>query len=1184
MIGRTVAHYTILAKIGEGGMGEVYRAHDAKLAREVALKVLPGALSRDPHRLERFHREARAVAALNHPNIVTLFSVEQVSDIHLLTMELVAGHSLDRLLPENGFSLKKLFKLAIPFADALQAAHDAGITHRDLKPANVMLTADGRLKVLDFGLAKSAREGTPEPELVLPPTAPQDLDATQAMAALPLTGAGKIIGTIPYMAPEQLRGEESDHRADLFSFGIMVHELATGSRPFIGGDYTDTIEAILSETPTPLRASRADLPDGLDRIIQRCLAKAPSRRYQTARDLHNDLEDLQRETDWGARPTSSIIDNATRTDKPVSEVALTRYRESRIREWMQPRYKLDREFVALTLLEDRGEDCASGRWDPQTTVHRDLGNLLAHIDDPAIVVLGSPGCGKSTLLRRLELEVAQKGLADSAQPMTFFIQLNRYRAETPGELPPPPFQWLSERWASRNPTLPPFADLLRTGRMILLLDALNEMPTADAHALHQAVLQWKDFLDHLVHDFPGTRVVFSCRTLDYSAPLSTPQLRVPQVVIEPLTDAQVEQFLLKQSPDQGEAIWQQINGTPQMELLRSPYFLSLLADQVAATGAVPEGRAGLFTGFVRQSLRREVERGGPLFSPDILLTERDLRRITQWKWKSGWELPERGALIPKLSQLAFAMQDQGGGGGQVRMEYDDALDLLDHDQDEKIIKAGLALSVLDEDPGADEVLYVHQLVQEYFAARELARDPDPQRVRVPWLATDIAPALSEVVTTLPPGESLPPLERTGWEETTVLAAAMTADPDSFVRDIMATNLVVAGHAAGHAEVRERLSPSVLDDLRSALMKRSCDTTTDLRARIEAGLALGPLGDPRFELCDGPHGKYLMPPMARIPAGIYPMGTDETLLYLGRRIKAHQPRHEVELAEFHLACHLVTNGQWACFMAAGGYDNQLWWDTHGAKRWLSGEGTTDGTHANLYYWREQFEKHPEKLEAAWSSGQVPEQSYQRWHERLKMTADQYKAHLHELYPGGKMREPKFWRDSRFNNPSQPVVGISWYEARAFTNWLSAQTGKAFRLPSEVEWEAAARGLSGRRYAWGEEFGALLGNTVDTKASRTTPVGIFSEGQTPEGVSDLTGNVDEWTVSLFGTGADIERADFGYPYDKDDGREDPDAGPEIRRVLRGGTWYRGEVNARAAYRYEAPPDFRDFDFGFRVAFDA
>ena len=1185
--GTRLGPYQIAAPIGAGGMGEVYRARDTRLGREVAIKVLSSDVASSPDRLARFEREARTVAALNHPNIVTIYSVEEAEGVHLLTMELVDGQSLDRSLPPGGLPMADLFRIGIPLAEALEAAHDAGIVHRDLKPANVMLTKRGRVKVLDFGLAKSTLEPVAE------------TDATQALAAAPLTGAGMVVGTVPYMAPEQLRGEAVDARTDLFALGVLLYEMSTGTRPFTGGSFPEIMAAILKEEPRPVVERRAGLPDEFGRIVRRCLSKDPDHRYRTARDVRNDLEDLQRELEWGRRSDhaghapatvatpEAGVPSASGAQGPAahgsdahSVAAITAYRENRIREWSQPRYKLDREFVALTLLLDQGEEMASGRWSAQPKTYRDLGELVRQVGAPAVVVLGPPGCGKSTLLRRLELEAAQKGLADPGQPVTFFIQLNQYKAEGPGESAPAPMKWLAERWSARHPEMPPLPELLETGRMILLLDALNEMPTASTAALHEAVIGWKGFLDRVVSDHPGTQVVFSCRTLDYSAPLSTPGLRVPQVVVEPLTDVQVAQFLEKQSPEQGVRIWRELKGTPQLELLRSPYFLSLLTDQVAATGEMPEGRAGLFTGFVRQALRREVEGGNPLFAPDGILTERDIRRITQWSWTTGWDLPERGVLVPKLSALAFAMQSEGVGGGQVRVEYDQALELLDHEQDERIVKAGLALSVLDEDLGKDEVLYAHQLVQEYFAGRELAKAPDPERVRAPWKAQDITPPLAATVAALPPGERLPPLATTGWEETAILGAAMTEAPDAYVRDLMSTNLVVAGRAAGQVEVRARLAAATLDDLRQALVRRSTDREADLRSRIDAGLALGILGDIRFEAREGPHGRYLVPPMVTIPGGTYPMGEDEVFEYVGHGIEAHMPRHQVEVEGFEIGRYPVTNAEWRCFMEAGGYEEERWWDTAGAKRWWEGEGTADGTRANVKYWYSRFRQDPDLLEEAWRTGRQTQEGYERWKKRLVMSQPEFEAHLWQLYRGGRLRAPAYWHDERFNNPSQPVVGISWYEARAYCNWLSAETGERCRLPTEAELESASRGKAGRRYAWGDTFEPLNGNTSATKVGRTTPVGVFVEGDTPEGVSDLTGNVAEWTGSLFGAGMDFERAPFAYPYDPKDGREDAEAGPDIRRVLRGGAWYNVVAIARAAYRLESPPGNRRSYGGCRV----
>jgi serine/threonine-protein kinase len=292
MIGRTLIHYEITAKLGAGAMGEVWRATDSRLDREVALKVLPEELATDPERLERFEREAKAIAALNHPNIVTIHSVEKAGGIHLLTMELVEGQSLDQLLPAGGFELDRLFPLAIQIADALTAAHEKGIIHRDLKPANVMVTGEGRVKVLDFGLAKLAEMDDENDEA----------EETQLM-----TQAGMVLGTVPYMSPEQVQAKPVDHRSDVFSLGTLLYEMACGERPFRGDNSASVISAVLKDQPPSVSQLRATLPNHLGRIIQRCLEKDPERRHQSAKEVRNELEGLRDEVRTGhsaATPTA----------------------------------------------------------------------------------------------------------------------------------------------------------------------------------------------------------------------------------------------------------------------------------------------------------------------------------------------------------------------------------------------------------------------------------------------------------------------------------------------------------------------------------------------------------------------------------------------------------------------------------------------------------------------------------------------------------------------------------------------------------------------------------------------------------------------------------------------------------------------------------------------------------------
>ena len=279
MIGQTLGHYRILELLGKGGMGEVYLAEDTKLQRRVALKVLSADLVGDDDRRQRFEREARAAAAINHPNIVTIHSVEEAGGVPFLTLELVDGQTLSEVIPPNGLPLDRLLQLAIPLADAVGAAHQKGITHRDLKPANVMVTTDGRVKVLDFGLAKLREELS-----------------QAALASMPtqeLTGEGRILGTIAYMSPEQAEGRPVDPRADVFALGVLLYEMATGERPFKGDTQLSVLSAILKDTPSSVSDLKRELPRELSRVVQRCLAKDPEDRYQTAKDLRNELRVLR---------------------------------------------------------------------------------------------------------------------------------------------------------------------------------------------------------------------------------------------------------------------------------------------------------------------------------------------------------------------------------------------------------------------------------------------------------------------------------------------------------------------------------------------------------------------------------------------------------------------------------------------------------------------------------------------------------------------------------------------------------------------------------------------------------------------------------------------------------------------------------------------------------------------------
>jgi eukaryotic-like serine/threonine-protein kinase len=286
--------YEIVDLLGVGGMGEVYRARDPRLKRDIAIKVLPHDVASSPERLARFEREATTVAGLNHPNIVVLHSIEEASGTRFLTMELVDGQSLVDMVRPGGVEPAELLDVAIPLVDALVAAHQKNVVHRDLKPANVMVTREGRVKVLDFGLAKLVEQ------------APDHTATQAATVASPISQAGQTVGTVSYMAPEQLRGDPVDVRADLFSVGILLYELATGARPFKGRSLADVSSAILRDFPPPLRNVRPDVPSELERIVHRCLEKDPGDRFQTAIEVLNELRALWRTVERGAPPTGKL--------------------------------------------------------------------------------------------------------------------------------------------------------------------------------------------------------------------------------------------------------------------------------------------------------------------------------------------------------------------------------------------------------------------------------------------------------------------------------------------------------------------------------------------------------------------------------------------------------------------------------------------------------------------------------------------------------------------------------------------------------------------------------------------------------------------------------------------------------------------------------------------------------------
>ena len=314
MIGQTISHYRIVNKLGGGGMGVVYKAEDTDLGRFVALKFLSEEIASDAQALERLRREACAAAALNHPNICTIYEMNNSADQFFIAMEYLEGMTLRRRITAEPLDIESLLSFGIEIASGLAAAHLKGVVHRDIKPANVFLTTSGQVKIMDFGLAKVCTERTPSGTTATLVT--QEIDPEL------LTGPGVALGTLPYMSPEQLQGRCVDHRTDIFSMGAVLYEMATGRRPFLGETSVELGSSILRDTPRPMTELRPELPTGLQRIVDRCLSKQPTERYSSAHELRDAVELLRRQVSSGSpRARHDVIGEASIAVLPFTNMS-----------------------------------------------------------------------------------------------------------------------------------------------------------------------------------------------------------------------------------------------------------------------------------------------------------------------------------------------------------------------------------------------------------------------------------------------------------------------------------------------------------------------------------------------------------------------------------------------------------------------------------------------------------------------------------------------------------------------------------------------------------------------------------------------------------------------------------------------------------------------------------------------
>lgn len=812
-------------------------------------------------------------------------------------------------------------------------------------------------------------------------------------------------------------------------------------------------------------------------------------------------------------------------------------------------------FVNLTLCIDLGEDAPDGRWHDTDSHFTSLSDLLLARTEPAFVVLGPPGSGKSSILRQLQFDVALADAVTPSWPLAFLVELNEYRADNLDEPPPPPDQWLEAQWSRRFPALPGLASIALQHPLIVLLDGLNELSVMNDEEYFQWVQLWKIWMQRFVRSNPRHRVIFSCRELHYSQPLSSKALAVPMVQIEPLTNEQIEAFIRAYEPIRWSEIWTAIQGSDQLELSRNPYYLRLLIGQVNTIHNALQSRSALFTGFVRSVLTGEIANSNKNLAAGVVLSKTDRLRLVNHAWLDAYDLPDDGTLIPLLAKLAYYMQAAKSRGerSHISVSYTEVTGLIGSGDADAILDAGQDLGILVFKLPTREHMFFHQLLQEYFAARVLARHVDATLLQMEWQKGRLRPSLEKTLKSLGPADRLPELPASNWSETALLASPMAESPAAFVQVVMQSNLALAAMCAVQGDVLPRLDPGCLDTLRDALVKRTMTRSADVRDHLRCATLLGQLNDPRLKPFMGASRSVVLPEFKTVAGGDYLIGDDCAFVVDVQEVDdCHVPQHTVTLCAFEIAQHPVTRTEWQQFMDAGGYEDSgaRWWTTATGRAWHAGEGTADGMRDGRRYQRANFLKASGILEERFNLGHLSEEAFEDWKKWLSMSENEFETELVSQYPHQRFVEPRLWRDAEFDGPNCPVIGISWYEANAYCEWLSEETGRRYRLPSEIEWEAAVRGFAGRMYPWGNDSRSGACNLADTHIRRTCPVGMFPAGTSPEGIADLYGNVLTWTRSAMGDRHVVER--YKYPYDPDDNREKLDVPADVYRVIRGVGW--------------------------------
>jgi len=803
--------------------------------------------------------------------------------------------------------------------------------------------------------------------------------------------------------------------------------------------------------------------------------------------------------------------------------------------------------IAFTeLILPSGETAAQGA----QASKRDLEDITEAMNKhSAFVILGEPGAGKTTTQQKIVFESALKLLKNGGGKIPLFVRLSQQGAHDP-------YDYLKTEWERRTGI--PFDAALRAGQILILADGINEIPRDKRNDRLKA---WMVFDEQ----YRGmNQLIFSGREKDYDD-----QLNLPRVLVEPLDEERVRDFL-KRHAAEGLAELLDDPAAKLGEMAGNPLNLYVLTQVYLSGGKnlqLLANRGRLFHAFTGALIHHEQKWNRDNLSED--------------------------AKVDIFSQLAYDMQQQGSG---TTFEFERAKRSLPASvmvlgEPEAVepfafFRFGRGATVLDPATLPD-VRFNHHLLQEYFAARELLRRFNTgEDLSAFWKS----PRTQEEMPAEDVGEwdPLPEPPTTGWEVTTILACGLSNAPAKLIEAVRPHNPALAGRCLDEAGLppfddAQGGGQEALKAVRADLLSDLYNPALHLRTRLQAGFILGRIGDPRFlpsPLRRGDGGevmKVIIPQMVDVPAGTYLIGSKK-----GEEdsFESETPQHEVELKAFSIGKWSVTNAEFKCFMDAGGYENEKYWEGELAKRWLKGEDVSGGqfkSYIDVWNLLKTLDNVRDSLEQ--TKNFTPEQM--DFYEFIaKMSEEELKEYLGKNLSQKSRSQPAYWNDRESNNPSQPVVGVTWFEARAYCAWLSEVTGRPYRLPTEVEWEAAASGgsplLKGegrggevRKYPWGSDWDKGKANSIEGRVLKPSPVGAYSAAGAagPFGAEDQAGNVYDWTSSLY----------LPYPYDA---QKAEDIGSDGERTVRGGSWDNDRRYVRCAGRDGYVPDDFDDDIGFRL----